>query len=133
MEDAIEPLQLMIMAIQSAIKDTELPASAVAKLQSAIDSIDVVASWTWPCDYPRLIAERLQVAGKALHTHMSEHGGNEACHLLDEAARRISMGENTVAVVTGGEALASRMCPQLSSTGTSLPMGTTACADPRPE
>ncbi|KAF7197908.1 hypothetical protein HII31_00622 [Pseudocercospora fuligena] len=104
-EDAIEPLQLMIMAIQNAIKDTELAASSLATLQSAIDSIDVVASWTWPCDYPKLIAERLAV--KPLHTHISDHGGNEPAHLLDEAARRISMGENKVAVVTGGEALAS--------------------------
>ena len=95
----------MILAIQEAIKDTGLSASALAGLQSSIDSIDVVKSWTWPCDYPNLIADRLGF--KPVHAHYSDHGGNQPAKLLDDAARRISKGECNVAVVTGGEALAS--------------------------
>jgi hypothetical protein len=38
-EDAIEPLQLMILAIQEAIKDTGLDASQMAALQAEIDSV----------------------------------------------------------------------------------------------
>jgi acetyl-CoA acetyltransferase len=109
-EDAIEPLQLMISAIQNAIQDSGLQAARSAELQSQIDSVDVVQSWTWPCDYPTLIAERLALGGDGesrLHLHLSDHGGNQPAKLVDEAARRISLGEAKVAVVTGGEALAS--------------------------
>lgn len=104
-QDAIEPAQLMILAIQEAIKDTGLDASTLSALQSSIDSIDVVRSWTWPCDYPNLIAEKLGF--KPLHAHYSDHGGNQPAYLLDDAARRVSKGECNVAVITGGEALAS--------------------------
>lgn len=107
-EDAIEPLHLMLQAIQKAIADTGLDASAAAGLQAEIDSIDVVKTWTWPYpDLPRLIAERLAVSPR--RKHYSDHGGNQPGHLFDEAARRISLGETKVAVLTGGEALASRM------------------------
>lgn len=104
-KDAVEPLQLMINAIQYAIQDTGLSASHLAALQSEIDSVDVVKTWTWPCDYPSLIAERL--AFKPLHKDYSEHGGNQPARCVDDAARRISLGESKVAIVTGGEALAS--------------------------
>lgn len=104
-EDAIEPLQLMIQAIEKAIQDTGLAASSLAEVQRSIDSISVVSTWTWPADYPKLIAERL--AFKPLHSEYTIHGGNQPAKLVDEAARRISLGENKIAVVTGGEALAS--------------------------
>ncbi|CAK3980488.1 acetyl- transferase like [Lecanosticta acicola] len=101
-EDAFEPLQLMINAIQEAIHDTGISGP---QFQAQIDSIDVVKSWTWPCDYPTLVAERLGF--KPVHAEYSEHGGNQPARCVDEAARRISKGEAKVAVVTGGEALAS--------------------------
>ncbi|KAK4541676.1 hypothetical protein LTR36_007820 [Oleoguttula mirabilis] len=105
-ENAIEPLQLMLQAIQKALQDAGLESAATAALQSEIDSIDVVKTWTWPYpDLPGLIAERLVV--QPTWKHYSEHGGNQPAHLFDEAARRISKGESKVAVVTGGEALAS--------------------------
>lgn len=105
-EDAIEPLQLMLQAIQEAMKDTGLDDSALASLQSSIDSIDVTRSWTWPCDYPTLLAEKLSC--NPLHKgYSTEHGGNQPALLLDNASRRISTGESKLAVVTGGEALAS--------------------------
>ena len=40
-------------------------------------------------------------------TRYTDHGGNEPARLVDEAAGRIARGETKVAVVTGGEALAS--------------------------
>lgn len=59
-------------------------------------------------EYPTLLAKNLKC--RPLHTEYPEtHGGNQPAKLLDEAARRISMGENKVAVVTGAEALASCM------------------------
>ena len=105
-EDAVEPLQLMLGAIQNAIRDTGLSPSAATALQTEIDSLDVVRSWTWPYpDLPGLISERLAI--DPLRKHYSEHGGNTPGFLFDEAARRISNGESNVALLTGGEALAS--------------------------
>ena len=104
--DAIEPMQLMLQATQAAIADTFLSAPAQKTLQSNIDSISVVATWTWNYhDLPGLIGEKLGVEPK--YKLLSEHGGNSPAKLFDEAARRISFGEAKVAVVTGGEALAS--------------------------
>lgn len=105
-DDAIEPLQLIIQAIRAALHNTGLDASAVACLHRDIDSVDVVRSWTWPYpDLAGLISERLAIRPRRKYN--SEHGGNQPAHLFDEAARRISRGEGRVAVVAGGEALAS--------------------------
>ncbi|GAB7349143.1 hypothetical protein MBLNU459_g8085t1 [Dothideomycetes sp. NU459] len=89
-----------------AIQDTNLESPAVESLRSGINSIDVVRTWTWPYpDLPGLLAQKL--GAKPLHTSYSDHGGNQPAKLLDEAARRIATGRSKVAVVTGGEALAS--------------------------
>ena len=105
-EDAIEPMQLMLQAIHRAIKDTNLSASVASELQSEIDSVSVVATWTWNYhDLPGLLAEKLNV--KPTYKVLSHHGGDSPAKLFDEAARRISFGEIRVAVITGGEALAS--------------------------
>ncbi|KAI7710804.1 hypothetical protein KC322_g4280 [Hortaea werneckii] len=105
-EDAIEPLGLIVEAIHKALTDTSLSPTASARLKKSIDSLDVVRSWTWPYpDLPGSIAKRLGIDPR--RRHYSEHGGNQPALLLDEAARRVSKGENQVAVVTGGEALAS--------------------------
>ncbi|KAJ9629407.1 hypothetical protein H2203_001780 [Taxawa tesnikishii (nom. ined.)] len=105
-EDAIEPMQLMLQAIHNAIKDTGVPQASTSKLRSKIDSIDVVRTWTWPyTDLPGLLAEQLQVHPH--HKHYSDHGGNSPAKLFDAAARRLSTGESKVAVLCGGEALAS--------------------------
>jgi acetyl-CoA acetyltransferase len=104
--DAKEPAVLMLEAIQIAIKDASL--SSNFDLQSAIDSIDVVKTWTWPYpDLPGLLATKLGVEKSIKWERYSEHGGDKPGKLLDEAAKRIAKGECKVAVVTGGEALAS--------------------------
>ncbi|EGX48204.1 hypothetical protein AOL_s00081g67 [Orbilia oligospora ATCC 24927] len=103
-EDAKEPADLMHQAILDALKDTN--SSKPELLKSSIDSIDAVNTWTWPYpDLPGLLAEKLGI--NPTHKHTSIHGGNQPGFLFDEAARRISKGQTRVAVLTGGEALAS--------------------------
>jgi hypothetical protein len=108
-EDAVEPMWLMHQAIKIAINDTELSPSATAELQSNIDGLDIVASWTWPYpDLPGLLSEKLGINPKRKYTP-DYHAGTQPGKFFDEAARRISLGESKVAVLTGGEALASCM------------------------
>jgi acetyl-CoA acetyltransferase len=105
-EDAVEPVQLMLQATLKAIQDTGLSPSAAKEFQSKIDSVGVVNTWTWSySDLPGLISEKLGVKPK--YKVLSHHGGDSPTKLFDEAARRISSGESKVAIVTGGEALAS--------------------------
>ncbi|KAF2679380.1 acetyl-CoA acetyltransferas-like protein [Lentithecium fluviatile CBS 122367] len=106
LEDAKEPATLIHEAILAAAQD----ASAVdaSKLQAAIDSIDVVRTWTWPYpDLPGLLAKKLGVRKGLKRGFYSEHGGDKPGKLLDAAARRVANGEVKVTVVAGGEALAS--------------------------
>jgi hypothetical protein len=108
-EDAVEPLQLILNAIEEAVKDTGLPEPSLHTLRAAVDSLDVVRTWTWPYpDLPGLIAERLRISPS--RKHYTDHGGNQPGLLFDEAARRISKDETKVAILTGGEALASCEC-----------------------
>lgn len=110
LEEAVEPLELMLQAIAAALKDTGISASDAQTLQRSIDSISVVANWTWPYpNTPELLVKRLGC--QATYLHESEHGGNAPAELFDEASRRIASGQSKVAVVTGGEALASCMLP----------------------
>ncbi|KAF2096988.1 acetyl-CoA acetyltransferase [Rhizodiscina lignyota] len=107
-EDAIEPLTLMLRAINLAIRDTGLKVSEQKRLRAAIDSIDVVRSWTWPYpDLPGLLAEKLLVDSTIKHKSLSAHAGSQPGKLFDEAARRVAQGECKVALLIGGEALAS--------------------------
>ena len=109
LEDTVEPMQLMLQATLNALKDTDLLCSTEKKLQSSIDSVSVVATWTWPyTELPALLSEKLGI--QPLHKTYSEHGGHQPMRLVDEAARDVSLGKSKVAVVTGGEALASCEC-----------------------
>jgi hypothetical protein len=111
-EDAIEPMQLMLQAILKAIQDTNLSTSAAKELQSKIDSVSVVNTWTWVYpDLPGLISKKLGVKPK--YKVLSHHGGDSPAKLFDEAARIISLGKSKVAIITGGEALASCTSPLL--------------------
>ncbi|KAL4807029.1 hypothetical protein BDV18DRAFT_136694 [Aspergillus unguis] len=106
-DDAPEPLTLMLRAIGAALLDTTLAPDAAQKLQAAIESVFVVANWTWPYpNAPELLVQRLGLQG-AVHTVESHHGGDSPGKFLDEAARRVAYGKSKVAVVTGAEALAS--------------------------
>jgi len=116
--DAREPMTLMLEAIHIALQDAS--SSSQSDLQSKIDSIDVVKTWTWPYpDLPGSLAETLGVEKSVKWKRYSEHGGDKPGKLFDEAAKRIARGECNVAVVTGGEALASRMLWYLQYSTTS--------------
>lgn len=99
---AVEPADLMVQAIRRAIED----ASISDKELATADSISVVPPWTWAYpDLPSLLAEK--VHAKPSHLAIGYHGGNQPALQYDEAARRISQGKSKLAIVTGGEALAS--------------------------
>jgi acetyl-CoA acetyltransferase len=112
--DAKEPATLMFEAIQIALNDAS--SSSSSDIKASIDSIDVVKTWTWPYpDLPGLLAEKLGVEKSTKWKKYSEHGGDKPGKLFDEAAKKIARGECKVAVITGGEALASRGSPRTSS------------------
>ncbi|KAE8421976.1 hypothetical protein BDV36DRAFT_303739 [Aspergillus pseudocaelatus] len=105
-EDAKEPLQLMVQAIEAAVQDTQLSNTGILKLKSSIDSLSVVRTWTWTyADLPHLISQKLAINPRL--THYTNHGGNQPAKILDEEALRVARGESRVSVITGGEALAS--------------------------
>lgn len=105
-EDAREPLDLILEAIKTCFEDTGINEQAKSNLQSHIDSISVVRTWTWPYpDLSDLLASKLGVS--PAHKEYTEHGGNHSGRIFDEAARRIAQGKSKVAVIAGGEALAS--------------------------
>ncbi|EPE34931.1 Thiolase-like protein [Glarea lozoyensis ATCC 20868] len=116
-EEVIEPLELMLSAIHAALLDTSLPVSEISDLQSSIDSISVVNTWTWRySDLPTLISQRLGLEasvggekekGREVYRELSHHGGDSPVRMVDEAARRIARGECRLGVVVGGEALGS--------------------------
>ncbi|KIW76713.1 hypothetical protein Z517_09157 [Fonsecaea pedrosoi CBS 271.37] len=110
-EEAVEPLKLMIQAIETAFQDTNLSPSAATQLRESVESIDVVRSWTWPYpDLPDLLCHHLGIAPKHKHYHPFNSGSTPGL-FFDEASRRISLGDAKVAILTGGEALASlRAC-----------------------
>lgn len=103
-----EPLSLILQSIKASLTDTYLSPSQIAQLQQNIDHIGIVNTWTWLySDLPSLIAQKLGVDGEGCKKVLSHHGGDSPCRLFDEASRAISKGESKVAVVCGGEALAS--------------------------
>jgi len=105
LSSAKEPATLMLEAIHAALADTSCP--SIPDLQAGIDSIDVVRTWTWPYeDLAGLLAGSLGVKGMKWK-RTSEHGGDKPGKLFDEAAKRVGRGKCRIAVVTGGEALAS--------------------------
>ncbi|KAF2132888.1 acetyl-CoA acetyltransferase [Dothidotthia symphoricarpi CBS 119687] len=103
---AKEPATLILEAIRLAIHDAG--SSSASALQASIDSIDVVRTWTWPYpDLPGLVARELGVQDGLKWKAYSEHGGDKPGRMFDAACKRIASGEVKVAVLTGGEALAS--------------------------
>ncbi|KAF9884970.1 hypothetical protein FE257_000880 [Aspergillus nanangensis] len=105
-EDAKEPMQLMLDAIHGAVRDTGLSPDRQLALQRIIDSVDVVTTWSWPYnDLPGLVGDRLEA--HLTHERLSEHGGNSPGLMLHQSAARIANGTSEMAIVTGGEALGS--------------------------
>ncbi|KAM3558892.1 hypothetical protein ARSEF4850_004385 [Beauveria asiatica] len=106
-EDAIEPSKMMIGAIQNAIQDTGLDAGAQKQLLGDADSLRIIPTWTWVYnDLLSTVADGLGI--KPATKEMPTHGGNQPALQCDEAARAIANGQSKVAILTGGEAMASR-------------------------
>ncbi|WZH46882.1 TLP1_add_C domain-containing protein [Fusarium acuminatum] len=100
LDNTLEPAELILSAIRNAVQDVTIDVT------TNIDSISVVPPWSWNYDnLPRLLAQRLGI--EPSHLELSSHGGHTPALLCDAAAARIATGEAKVAVVTGGEALAS--------------------------
>lgn len=107
-EDAIEPSKMMVGAIKNAIKDTGLDAGAQKQLLGDADSLRIIPTWTWPYnDLLSTVANDLGI--RPATKEMPTHGGNQPALQCDEAARAIANGQSKVAILTGGEAMASRM------------------------
>ncbi|KAG8361680.1 hypothetical protein FVEN_g1009 [Fusarium venenatum] len=95
-----EPAELILSAIRNASKDSGIDAI------NSLHSISVVPPWSWNYDdLPKLLAQRLGI--QPPHLELASHGGNTPALLCDKAAARVASGESKMAVVTGGEALAS--------------------------
>lgn len=104
--NAVEPMELILNAIEAAAEDAKLSPYGRTNLLSKVDSIDVVRTWTWPYDdLASLLAQKINA--RPSHVSVTRHGGDQPAKLVDEAARRISTGESNIAIVTGGESLAS--------------------------
>lgn len=101
----VEPADLILAAIRRAVQDTQVNDADIIR---HIDSISIVPPWSWSYQHlPSLVAEKL---GRDIsQLHMGVHGGNQPALLTDNAARCVSLRETKVAVVAGGEALATRM------------------------
>lgn len=132
LQDAREPMQLMVEAIQRAIEDIGLSQYSAQKLRSSITSIFTVRCWTWPYpDLPGLLAEQLNVSPR--NKRSSTQGGHNPALLFDEAARSVSLGESKVAIITGGEALASCKTSTSATSRNSLTGRSIQCSHgPRP-
>ncbi|ERS95299.1 thiolase [Sporothrix schenckii 1099-18] len=106
-EHSTEPAGMMLAAIRQAAADAGL---STKDLQTA-DSLSVVPPWTQPYeDLPGLLAQDLKM--KPSFSTIGLHGGEQCALLTDEAARQIARGESKLAIVTGGESLASLAASQ---------------------
>ncbi|RBR26855.1 uncharacterized protein FIESC28_00436 [Fusarium coffeatum] len=100
LEHCLEPAALMLSAIRDASRDSTIDVT------KHIQSIYAVPPWSWNYEnLPKLLAEGL--GGQATDLAVADHGGNTPAALCDSAALKVARGETNMAVVTGGEALAS--------------------------
>lgn len=109
-DDAQEPAALMLAAIRHALVDTGLENDAQQALLDSVDRLSVVATWTLPyTDLPGLLSAQAHI--NPTTRILTEHGGNNPGLQCDESARAVSKREARVAILTGGEALASGKLP----------------------
>ncbi|EGX91593.1 acetyl-CoA acetyltransferase [Cordyceps militaris CM01] len=105
-EDALEPSKMMTRAIRNALEDTGLDAAAQKQVLNETDSLRIIPTWTWAYnDLLSTVAEDLGI--KPTTKEMPTHGGNQPALQCDEAARAIANRQSKVAILTGGEAMAS--------------------------
>ncbi|TGO13509.1 hypothetical protein BTUL_0068g00160 [Botrytis tulipae] len=140
-EDAIEPLGLMLQSLEKSFSDTGIShdQEKLGILKGSVDDVRVVRNWTWPyADVCQSVLDGILGKekrgngdlGKKLYKEESEHGGNSPVKMLDEACQRVGRGESKVAIVVGGEALGS-LIASASKTGTYPSHWTPPAGDPR--
>jgi acetyl-CoA C-acetyltransferase len=100
---APEPLAMWEEVARSAARDAGARVDPLAR----VDDLSLVHCQSWAYDdAPMRLAERLDLAGA--HLHESILAGTSPQRLLDAAAERMLAGRCEVALVVGGEALATR-------------------------
>ncbi|KAF7923695.1 uncharacterized protein EAE98_007513 [Botrytis deweyae] len=140
-EDAIEPLGLMLQSLSKSFSDTGIShdRERLGILRESVDDVRVVRNWTWPyVDVCQSVLDGIlgegkrgsDNLGKEVYKEESEHGGNSPVKMLDEACQRVGRGESKVAVVVGGEALGS-LISSASKIGTYPSHWTPPAGDPR--
>lgn len=102
LDDAIEPVELMVRAARAAAEDAGSP-----DLLSKVDTLEVVSiiSWQYP-DAPGLLAERLRIDPP--HQVYTAVGGDTPQRLVNEVSEGIARGSVRVALLAGAEAMATR-------------------------
>ncbi len=102
-EPAPEPLDMWVRLARAAAEDIGIDRDALAE----VDDLSVVHCQSWAYDDPPLrLAERLGL--ESAHRSESILAGTSPQRLIDAAAERMLRGETSVALVVGGEALATR-------------------------
>ncbi len=108
LDDAREPLDLMVDAVRAAAADASLPGVPAA------DSVRVVNLLSWRYRDPgRLLAEALAL--EPAETVYTTASGNTPQMLVNTTAREIQAGRLDLAVLAGGEAWRTRMRAQRAS------------------
>jgi len=101
-EDAPEPLEQWAQMARQAALD-----AGNEKLVSALDEVDVVFSLSWNYDdAPSQLAQKLGCTPK--NKKLSGLSGTSPQKFINEAAEQILRGETQLALVVGGEALATK-------------------------
>lgn len=106
---APEPLEMWALVAEEAAADARAPFGAL----ESVDDLSIVHCQSWAYDDPaRRAAERLGLV--RARQHHSILAGTSPQRLLDAAAHRMLRGESRVALVVGGEALATRRAADLA-------------------
>ena len=100
-DDALDPVALMVQAIEQATRDAQLASVPQA------DAIRVVSLLSWKYGDPAyFIAQDLGLSPK--ETALSSMGGNTPQTLVNTASRQIAAGEIDCVILTGGETTRTR-------------------------
>ena len=101
-KDARPPHELIVDGVRAAVADT-----GAADCLASVDSFRVVnvMGWNYP-DLPGLLAEALGIQPR--YQEITSVGGNTPQRLINETATAIGQGELDLALLAGGEAVASR-------------------------
>ena len=107
-ETVPEPLAMWEAVVRGAVDDTGAPGAL-----AAVDSLHLVHCMSWDYDDPtRRLADRLGI--EPGHRQVSVLAGTAGQRMVNAAAERMLTGDAELAVVVGGEALATRRSARLA-------------------